>query len=83
MFIILCVLIIEFGLVGCWIIYKVNNKMQELVAYELMSANDAPERDPMDWYAFLKHNAMVYLFLQCYFNFISFNKELKNVEVLK
>lgn len=24
--------------------------MHELVAYELMSANDAPERDPMDWY---------------------------------
>lgn len=38
-------------LVGCWIIYKVlDNKMEELVAYELMSANDAPERDPMDWY---------------------------------
>lgn len=37
------------GARGCWIIYKVNNKMQELVAYELMSANDAPERDPMDW----------------------------------
>lgn len=28
--------------------------MQDLVAYELMSANDAPERDPMDWYVFLK-----------------------------
>lgn len=24
--------------------------MHELGAYELMSANDAPERDPMDWY---------------------------------
>ncbi|CAL5330473.1 unnamed protein product [Camellia sinensis] len=35
---------------GCWIIYKVlDNQMHELVAYELMSANDAPERDPMDW----------------------------------
>jgi peptide-N4-(N-acetyl-beta-glucosaminyl)asparagine amidase len=33
--------------------YKVEgNKMHELVAYELMSANDAPERDPMDWYVF-------------------------------
>lgn len=38
------------GARGCWIIYKVaDNKMHELVAYELMSANDAPERDPMDW----------------------------------
>lgn len=41
----------DFGLLGCWIIYKVlDNRMHELVAYELMSANDAPERDPMDWY---------------------------------
>lgn len=33
--------------------YKVfDNKMEELVAYELISANDAPERDPMDWYYF-------------------------------
>lgn len=40
-----------FGLLGCWIIYKVSdNRMHELVSYELMSANDAPERDPMDWY---------------------------------
>ncbi|XP_062143342.1 peptide-N(4)-(N-acetyl-beta-glucosaminyl)asparagine amidase-like isoform X2 [Alnus glutinosa] len=39
-----------FDLVGCWIMYKVEgNKMHELVAYELMSTNDAPERDPMDW----------------------------------
>ncbi|KAI3473915.1 hypothetical protein Pfo_028109 [Paulownia fortunei] len=39
------------GATGCWIIYKVfDNRMHELVAYELMSANDAPERDPMDWY---------------------------------
>ncbi|KAL8555090.1 hypothetical protein ACS0TY_003044 [Phlomoides rotata] len=38
------------GATGCWIIYKVlDNRMHELVAYELMSANDAPERDPMDW----------------------------------
>ncbi|KAK6143225.1 hypothetical protein DH2020_023573 [Rehmannia glutinosa] len=38
------------GATGCWIIYKVSdNRMHELVAYELMSANDAPERDPMDW----------------------------------
>ncbi|KAL7234794.1 hypothetical protein ACSBR1_018283 [Camellia fascicularis] len=38
------------GARGCWIIYKVlDNQMHELVAYELMSANDAPERDPMDW----------------------------------
>lgn len=27
-----------------------DNRMVELVAYELMSANDAPERDPKDWY---------------------------------
>ncbi|XP_051144424.1 peptide-N(4)-(N-acetyl-beta-glucosaminyl)asparagine amidase [Andrographis paniculata] len=38
------------GATGCWIIYKVfDNRMHELAAYELMSANDAPERDPMDW----------------------------------
>ncbi|XP_004302040.1 PREDICTED: peptide-N(4)-(N-acetyl-beta-glucosaminyl)asparagine amidase [Fragaria vesca subsp. vesca] len=38
------------GAKGCWIVYKVSdNQMHELVAYELMSANDAPERDPMDW----------------------------------
>ncbi|OMP03360.1 Transglutaminase-like protein [Corchorus capsularis] len=37
------------GAKGCWIIYKLSTNMQELVAYELMSANDAPERDPMDW----------------------------------
>ncbi|KAL0282862.1 UNVERIFIED_CONTAM: Peptide-N(4)-(N-acetyl-beta-glucosaminyl)asparagine amidase [Sesamum angustifolium] len=38
------------GATGCWIIYKVSdNRMYELVSYELMSANDAPERDPMDW----------------------------------
>ncbi|MCH85114.1 peptide-N(4)-(N-acetyl-beta-glucosaminyl)asparagine amidase, partial [Trifolium medium] len=34
----------------CWIVYRTfNDKKYELVAYELMSANDAPERDPMDW----------------------------------
>lgn len=44
-------------LIGGWIIYKAkDNKMHELVAYELMSANDAPERDPKDWYVFLKSN---------------------------
>lgn len=38
------------GATGCWIIYKlIDNQMHELVAYELMSANDAPEADPMDW----------------------------------
>ncbi|XP_031397412.1 peptide-N(4)-(N-acetyl-beta-glucosaminyl)asparagine amidase isoform X2 [Punica granatum] len=38
------------GAKGCWLIYKVpRNKAEELVAYELMSANDVPERDPMDW----------------------------------
>ncbi|KAJ0253861.1 Peptide-N(4)-(N-acetyl-beta-glucosaminyl)asparagine amidase [Hirschfeldia incana] len=38
------------GAKGCWIMYKtLYNQMQELIAYELMSANDAPERDPKDW----------------------------------
>ncbi|VFQ66296.1 unnamed protein product [Cuscuta campestris] len=38
------------GARGCWILYQVNGKeMHELVAYEFMSANDAPERDPKDW----------------------------------
>ncbi|XP_027161166.1 peptide-N(4)-(N-acetyl-beta-glucosaminyl)asparagine amidase [Coffea eugenioides] len=38
------------GATGCWIIYKVSdNQVYELVSYELMSANDAPERDPLDW----------------------------------
>ncbi|XP_075475439.1 peptide-N(4)-(N-acetyl-beta-glucosaminyl)asparagine amidase isoform X2 [Primulina tabacum] len=38
------------GATGCWITYKTSdNQRHELVAYELMSANDAPERDPKDW----------------------------------
>ncbi|XP_057721476.1 peptide-N(4)-(N-acetyl-beta-glucosaminyl)asparagine amidase isoform X1 [Arachis stenosperma] len=38
------------GARGGWIMYKTSgNKMFELAAYEFMSANDAPERDPMDW----------------------------------
>ncbi|XP_049936466.1 peptide-N(4)-(N-acetyl-beta-glucosaminyl)asparagine amidase isoform X2 [Nymphaea colorata] len=38
------------GAKGCWIEYRtLNGEMHELQAYELMSANDAPERDPMDW----------------------------------
>lgn len=38
------------GAKGCWIVYRTfDDKKFELVAYELMSANDAPERDPMDW----------------------------------
>ncbi|XP_056865294.1 peptide-N(4)-(N-acetyl-beta-glucosaminyl)asparagine amidase isoform X2 [Raphanus sativus] len=38
------------GAKGCWIMYKtLYNQMQELIAYEIMSANDAPERDPKDW----------------------------------
>ncbi|KAJ0078547.1 hypothetical protein Patl1_23328 [Pistacia atlantica] len=46
----LCSLVTEFHHVGCWIIYKLaDNQMLELVAYELMSANDVPERDPMNW----------------------------------
>lgn len=35
---------------GCWLIYKVSDcQMYSLESYDLMSANDAPERDPMDW----------------------------------
>lgn len=38
------------GARGCWLVYKLlDGKMHELVTYELMSANDAPERDPRDW----------------------------------
>ncbi|KAF3454334.1 hypothetical protein FNV43_RR04781 [Rhamnella rubrinervis] len=38
------------GARGGWIMYKVaDNQKHKLRAYELMSANDAPERDPMDW----------------------------------
>ncbi|KAL4582917.1 hypothetical protein LXL04_007478 [Taraxacum kok-saghyz] len=38
------------GAKGCWLIYKTNNdEVYELCSYELMSANDAPERDPKDW----------------------------------
>ncbi|GAB4835995.1 Peptide-N(4)-(N-acetyl-beta-glucosaminyl) asparagine amidase [Ancistrocladus abbreviatus] len=38
------------GAKGGWMIYQLaDNQMCELAAYELMSANDAPERDPMDW----------------------------------
>lgn len=36
---------------GCWLLYKVLDvEMHELEAYHVMSVNDAPERDPMDWY---------------------------------
>lgn len=38
------------GAKGCWLIYKANgDEVYELCSYELMSANDAPERDPKDW----------------------------------
>ncbi|KZV47314.1 peptide-N(4)-(N-acetyl-beta-glucosaminyl)asparagine amidase-like [Dorcoceras hygrometricum] len=38
------------GAAGCWIMYKTfENQRHELVAYELMSANGAPESDPKDW----------------------------------
>lgn len=38
------------GAKGGWIAYKLNEGPTcELEAYELMSANDAPDRDPMDW----------------------------------
>lgn len=32
--------------------------MHEVVGYELMSANDAPERDPMDWYDIYEHGCL-------------------------
>ena len=51
-------------LVGCWIIYKVSDNLKhKLVAYELMSANDAPERDPMDWYVVDKLECSTLLFV--------------------
>ncbi|CAN8255632.1 unnamed protein product [Cochlearia groenlandica] len=38
------------GAKGCWIVYKTLYKqMHQVIAYEIMSANDAPERDPKDW----------------------------------
>nr|XP_043616454.1 peptide-N(4)-(N-acetyl-beta-glucosaminyl)asparagine amidase isoform X2 [Erigeron canadensis] len=38
------------GAKGCWLIYKgIGDQAYELCSYELMSANDAPERDPKDW----------------------------------
>ncbi|XP_062190755.1 peptide-N(4)-(N-acetyl-beta-glucosaminyl)asparagine amidase isoform X2 [Phragmites australis] len=38
------------GAKGCWLIYKMlDGQTCELESYDLMSANDAPERDPMDW----------------------------------
>lgn len=42
--------------------YEVSANMQELVAYELMSANDAPERDPMDWYDLLMSLTVFFAF---------------------
>lgn len=41
------------NIVGCWLIYKaMGDQVYELCSYELMSANDAPERDPKDWYVY-------------------------------
>ncbi|KAI3784297.1 hypothetical protein L1987_43394 [Smallanthus sonchifolius] len=38
------------GAKGCWLIYKaMGDQVYELCSYELMSSNDAPERDPKDW----------------------------------
>ncbi|PWA80807.1 peptide-N-glycanase 1 [Artemisia annua] len=38
------------GAKGCWLIYKaMGDQLYELCSYELMSANDAPERDPKNW----------------------------------
>ncbi|KAH0469422.1 hypothetical protein IEQ34_000980 [Dendrobium chrysotoxum] len=37
------------GATGCWLLYKVTNDQRlDLKSYDLMSANDAPERDPME-----------------------------------
>jgi hypothetical protein len=39
---------------GCWLIYKVpDGQLYGLESYDLMSANDAPERDPMNWYDYI------------------------------
>ncbi|XP_020589550.1 peptide-N(4)-(N-acetyl-beta-glucosaminyl)asparagine amidase [Phalaenopsis equestris] len=38
------------GAKGCWLLYKVaNNQRLDLESYDVMSANDAPERDPVEW----------------------------------
>lgn len=38
-----------------WIMYKLPDGYKHtLVAYDIVSANDAPERDPMDWYEIQK-----------------------------
>ncbi|PKA52565.1 Peptide-N(4)-(N-acetyl-beta-glucosaminyl)asparagine amidase [Apostasia shenzhenica] len=38
------------GAKGCWLLYKVaNDQRLDINSYDLMSANDAPERDPMEW----------------------------------
>ncbi|KAL8231859.1 hypothetical protein R6Q57_001637 [Mikania cordata] len=38
------------GANGGWLIYKsMSAQVYELCSYELMSTNDAPERDPKDW----------------------------------
>ncbi|KAI3943365.1 hypothetical protein MKW92_037759 [Papaver armeniacum] len=38
------------GAKGSWVLYKVaDGQMHDIEAYEFTSANDAPERDPMDW----------------------------------
>ncbi|KAJ0982984.1 hypothetical protein J5N97_011239 [Dioscorea zingiberensis] len=38
------------GAKGCWLLYQLgNDQMDDLESYQLTSANDAPERDPMNW----------------------------------
>ncbi|KAM0952161.1 putative peptide-N(4)-(N-acetyl-beta-glucosaminyl)asparagine amidase [Dioscorea sansibarensis] len=38
------------GAKGCWLLYQLDNdQMHDLDSYDLTSANDAPERDPMNW----------------------------------
>ncbi|KAJ6846192.1 peptide-N(4)-(N-acetyl-beta-glucosaminyl)asparagine amidase [Iris pallida] len=38
------------GAKGCWLIYRTfGGQMHDLDSYDFTSANDAPERDPMDW----------------------------------
>ncbi|KAM7278541.1 hypothetical protein ACFE04_005675 [Oxalis oulophora] len=69
------------GARGCWIIYKLSeNQLCELTAYELMSANDVPERDPMDWYGSnsIKPMYSVSSFCSCKFWFLYYADVAEN-----
>lgn len=43
--------------------------MLDLVAYELMSANDAPERDPMDWYFYIYPSIFIFFLFPSTFKY--------------